>query len=242
MAAGDGRLRDLAAPGRIFYVSKTALDSIRRKRDQNENVQPSSVKELVAIGLLEDSDVLVPVDMSAIDCDFRDLESMIADRGPTDTADLFLAARMFFELDSVDGRLDELPRELTVGELKRLWTACSLPSSTATSSRAATSASLPSSTATSSRAATGASLVRSLPSSSRDASSGPQHLAAPSEMRALLRFFYNRLMEAGASHGTARGLILINIKAFLEQFSAEDFRARCAQAPSTAVDVVGWEP
>jgi len=236
MAAGDGRLHDLAAtlpedtfePGRIFYVSKTALDSIRWKRDQNENVQPSSVKELVAIGLLEDSDVLVPVDMSAIDCDFRDLESMIADRGPTDTADLFLAARMFFELDSVDGRLDELPRELTVGELKRLWTACSLPSSTATSSRAAT----------------GASLVRSLPSSSRDASSGPQHLAAPSEMRALLRFFYNRLMEAGASHGIAKDFILTNINALLEGFLAEASRARCGQpqAPSTSVDVAGSQP
>ena len=107
--------------GGIFYVNKRTLDFVRQKREQNKNVHPFFVKELVAIGWLEDSVIMVPVDFRSIDCEFGSIESMIAKKGPNHTADHFLDARKCGERNFVGFPLCELPRELTVGELKRLW-------------------------------------------------------------------------------------------------------------------------
>ena len=184
--------------GGIFYVNKRALDFVRQKREQNKNVHPLFVKELVAIGSLEDSVIMVPVDFRSIDCEFGSIESMIAKKGPNHTADHFLDARKCGERNFVGFPLCELPRELTVGELKRLWK----------------------------EGASGGDLKRL----KRDGS--------PSAMRCVLRFFYDRLTEEmGASHETAKVLIMADINALLEEFS-EDSRARCGQPEGSATAAV----
>ena len=210
--------QDLFEPeGGIFYVNKTALDFIRRKREQNEHVQPSSIKKLVAMDLFEDDDVLVPVDMREMDCDFRGIESMIADT--TNTADYFLAARRSFELDSVCGLLDHLPRELTVSDVKRMLTDCVARTFTATASH-------------------DASLVQE-----RGAGGSGGGLTRRAMMRYVIRFFYDRAMETGASHGTAKDLIMADINDLFEEF-LEDSRARCAQpeSPATSAAVASSQP
>jgi hypothetical protein len=203
-----------AADGGIFYVCKTALDLIRSKRVEGEHVSPGCVRALLAFDQLTDSDVLVPVNMRPLECNYRDLESLIAHQGVTEAADYFLAASMFFELNSRwDESLAELPRELTVSEMNHLWAHCYFPLSMATSSHVSSLA------------------LEGEVGGSRGA---PQH-TMPSAMRSVLRCFYDQEMQRGGSHKTARDLIMAEVNALLERFLVEDTRARRGQpqAPGT---------
>ena len=202
------------ADGDVFYVCKTALDLIRSKRLEGEYVSPGCVRALLAFDQLEDSDVLVPVNFRPLECNYRDLESLIAQVGVTEAADFFLAASMFFELNSNVGEsLAEVPRELTVSEMKRLWAHCYFPLSMAPSSH-----------------------VSSLAMEGEVGGSGgaPRH-TMPSAMQCILRSFYDQEMQTGGSHKTARDLIMAEVNALLEKFLAEDTRAQRGQpqAPGT---------
>ena len=152
-----------------------------------------------------------------MDCNFRNIESMIAQKGPDDTVDHFLDARKCAERNFVGFPLCELPRELTVGELKRMWIDCCLHDASLAEERQA--------------GASGGGLKRL------------KRRGIPSAMRCVLRFFYDRVMETGASHGTAKDLIMADINDLFEEF-LEDSRARCAQpeSPATSAAVASSQP
>jgi len=198
-----------AADGGIFYVCKTALELIRSKRVEGEHVSAGCVRALLEFDQLTDSDILVPVNMRSLECNYRDLESLIAHHGVIEAADFFLAANMFFELNSRwDKSLAELPKELTVRDMNHLW--ARFPLSMATSSH-----------------------VSSLALEGEVGGSRGAPLHTISAMRSVLRGFYDQEMQRGGSHKFARDLIMAEVNFLLDMFLAEDTRARRTQAPGT---------
>lgn len=100
----------------IMYVRKSIYDKLKSAKE----VKKEEAEELVMIDGIPDEEIMVPVDMKAVDESFEDVEQMIEKLGPKGTIEAFVKARELFEKNEDGEPEEERPKEMTAKEWREV--------------------------------------------------------------------------------------------------------------------------
>jgi len=99
----------------IFYISEKTLKVLKEKLAEGKEITTEDVGDLTKPGNLPDDEMMVPVDMRAVEDDYDDVDQMIEKLGPKGAAEIFVKARERFEQDKTQPE-DERPQPKTAKE------------------------------------------------------------------------------------------------------------------------------
>lgn len=83
----------------IFYISEKTLKALKEKLGDGKEITTEDVSNLTQPGNLPDEELMVPVDMRAVEDNYDDVDQMIGKLGPNGAAEAFVKARERFKQD-----------------------------------------------------------------------------------------------------------------------------------------------
>eukprot|EP00930_Biecheleria_cincta_P047244 TRINITY_DN326_c0_g2_i1.p1 TRINITY_DN326_c0_g2~~TRINITY_DN326_c0_g2_i1.p1 ORF type:complete len:181 (-),score=78.25 TRINITY_DN326_c0_g2_i1:163-648(-) len=104
----------------IFYVCKKALETVKEKLKKGEEISEETVNELTFPENLEDSEIMVPVDMRGVGEDFDDVEQMVEKLGAKGTAEAFVKAAEYFDANKDKESAEDRPKPMTAAEWRQV--------------------------------------------------------------------------------------------------------------------------
>ncbi|CAE8678982.1 unnamed protein product [Polarella glacialis] len=118
----------------VFYVSQKALLVVKLKLENGEEIDQTLLDSFAHPGEFPDEEILVPIDMSALDADFPpeeeelidedsrlDVERMVAKLGAKGTAEALIRAQKLFLENRTGESAAERPKPMTGKEWKEIW-------------------------------------------------------------------------------------------------------------------------
>merc|ERR1719161_1678756 len=99
-----------------MYVRKNIYEKLKDKKE----VTKENVQELVKIDGIPDEEIMVPVDMKAVEEPFEDIEQMVEKLGAKGSIEAFVKARVLLEKNEEGEPEDERPKEMTAMEWRAL--------------------------------------------------------------------------------------------------------------------------
>eukprot|EP00929_Paragymnodinium_shiwhaense_P048035 TRINITY_DN2434_c0_g1_i1.p2 TRINITY_DN2434_c0_g1~~TRINITY_DN2434_c0_g1_i1.p2 ORF type:complete len:167 (+),score=93.82 TRINITY_DN2434_c0_g1_i1:74-574(+) len=112
---------ELANTPDIFYVSKKVFEECQAKLKGSKDIGAEEVKKLASAEDLDDSEVMIPIDMRGAGDELEDdVEEMVTKLGPKKSVEIFVKCREYFVANKDKEPEEDRPQNITVGEWKQL--------------------------------------------------------------------------------------------------------------------------
>merc|ERR1719174_1815705 len=104
----------------IFYVREKVLNDLREKLKDGKEITKEVVDALADEENVDSEEVMVPIDMSAVEEDITDMEALHEKLGGKGVAEMFVNAQNAFQELCKSIPEDQAPKPMTAAEWKKI--------------------------------------------------------------------------------------------------------------------------